>query len=769
MGSDLDTAEKRSGRRWLSRLGAKASWAMVTLAVALGVTHLAWRQAREDASQALDMTNRTIAFEAAGDIQEYFDGIERALGLARGFHNASHYIDRTDWRRFVEAIELEHQYPGVSGFAYVDLVRNEELPDYLRQIRHNGIPGFRVKLPRGVGEPEPGDDLYLIKYHEPEYLNADAIGLNVAAMSDNRVAYDRARDEAAVRATGPIALHQDSRWGPSVVMVIPIYVRNANPVSVEDRRELVTGWIAAPVRLNTILRSGAEDASERFQISLSPGDAADDAPPAIELDPPEMLGSTNTQSIWTQIRIGGDRWNLSFSPSTLAATVPDGERQRATLIFGTIVSLLLTAIVWTVSRTRSKAESLAESMTASLRRSASRQEALAARAEEASQAKSQFLANMSHEIRTPMTAILGYAELLDERAYETNLDPEVREWLGSIRRAGEHLLTIINDVLDLSKIEAGRLKTRMREYPIEHAVNDVIDPMRSRARLKNLSLRAELATPVPSHIRTDPARLRQILINLVGNAVKFTHKGEIAMILSYHAGELEIEVRDTGIGIDSASLPTLFEAFEQADTSMARSHEGTGLGLTISRRLVRLMGGDISASSTLGRGSSFRLTLPCEAPESATMISSFGSGPARAEQARPGIVGSLRGRVLVVEDGIDNQRLINHILGRVGLKIEIARDGKEAVQAIERCAAFDVIVMDMQMPVMDGYTAARRLRALGCTTPIIALTAHAMEGDREKCILAGCDEYATKPIDRHTLIGIVARLLESGSARHAAA
>ncbi len=743
-------------------------WVVVTLGFSLTLTGVAWTQAREDECLTLARENRHISGDATREVEQRFEQLSRALRLARGYIGASEQVDRSEWRRFVEAIGLEEAYPGVYGLAYVQRVEPAGLPAFLEEMRRTGSPGYRVHLPAGATPPDPDEPLYLIKYHEPELFNGPALGLNIAALAPSKLAYDESRDFGRVRATGPLTLVREGSQHPGVVLSIPVYTQSVTPDTIEMRRETLIGWVAAPVGLDDFFSTGFERARERFGITLTPGAPGSRGTPVMETNSPVWPGAAGASPISAPIEIGGRGWVLEYSPRTRASVAPETGRSSSIALFGIVTSVLLSAIVWAVSRTRGKAERLAQTMTASLRRSAGRQRALAASAEAASSAKSEFLANMSHEIRTPMTAILGYAELLDEQAYETNAEQEQREWLGSIRRSGEHLLALINDILDLSKIESGRLHTRKRECLIEQVVNDVLDPMRSRARQKGLELRAELATEIPARIVTDPARLRQILINLIGNAVKFTEEGGVVMSLSCDSETLAIEVRDTGIGIDGASLPKLFEAFEQADSSMARSHEGTGLGLAISRRLARMMGGDISASSVLGEGSVFRVTLPNETPEGVEMIASLERNPASTGERNHTTAQAVSGRVLLVEDGPDNQRLFTHILRRAGLEVEQARHGLEAIEAIRGGASPDVIVMDMQMPVMDGYTAARRLREMGCETPIIALTAHAMDGDREKCISAGCDEYATKPVDRNALIGIIARLIEVGADRRAA-
>jgi len=394
---------------------------------------------------------------------------------------------------------------------------------------------------------------------------------------------------------------------------------------------------------------------------------------------------------------------------------------------------------------------------------------LAARAELASHAKSEFLANMSHEIRTPLTAILGYADILSEEL--STVDPDSRgvNALHTIRRAGEHLLTVINDVLDLSKIESGKLIVEKFETGLPRLLFDVDSLMRSRAAAKDLILHSALTTPVPDRILTDPTRLRQILLNLVGNAVKFTMTGRIDVCASVEQVEhreapvLRIAVSDTGPGMTQEQAAKLFQPFTQADASVTRQHGGTGLGLTICRRLARLMGGDVTLElSAPGQGSRFVLELPLESCHDAVLVSNLDACVENeilpTEQAGLQV---LRGRILLAEDGEDNQRLIAYHLGRAGAQVSIAGNGRIALDMLDEAERaqepYDLLVTDMQMPVMDGYTLARTLRARRSPMPIIALTAHAMAEDRRKCLDAGCDDYATKPIDRRLLLATCAR------------
>ena len=390
----------------------------------------------------------------------------------------------------------------------------------------------------------------------------------------------------------------------------------------------------------------------------------------------------------------------------------------------------------------------------------------------ATRAKSEFLANMSHEIRTPMTAILGFADILIDNVVEK----ENRKSARTIKENGEYLLVLINDILDLSKIESGKLDIERIESSPHQILADVVSLMTVRAKAKGLSLALQFNGPIPETISVDPNRLRQILINVVGNAIKFTETGAVRidaclMTSSDDGTKLRFNVTDTGIGIASENIEGIFKPFTQADGSTTRRFGGTGLGLSISRRLVELLGGKFSVSSTVGEGSTFSFTISTGPLDSVRLLHAM-PDPAEStttEKISTETGGSIIGnRVLLAEDGPVNQRLISFILRKAGAEVIVAGNGQHAVDLVNAArldgCPFDVILMDMQMPVMDGYAATRQLRAEGYTLPIVALTAHAMSTDRAKCLEAGCDDYATKPVDKGRLIDTVARHSRRGDA-----
>ena len=706
-----------------------APWGAVALSVLLAI--LAWRATSESAARRREQRFASAAEYVHAQLTNRLQQYDAALDAACLLFAASEVVEPHEWETFVVGLHLPQRHPEIVDIAYLEA---------------DAATGksFRVKY----RWRDQGDWL-------------DAALDQIAVATKNAGGLDDS-----------IFLIPTAEHGGQTILVQPLQIGD-EPTPV--------GWAALSIDRAALLASLQKSNHLPLRLRLTQGDESAEGRLVFDshaAGDEEPVGDTDS------LPVDGLGKPLCLNVAALPYKAETGASwPLLVFMLGLTATGLLFAFVWASQRAQRLAEGLARNMTASLRAREAELESYTAALQQANEsleaysmsalqathAKTLLLANTSHELRTPLTVILGFGEMLRGETLAREVQNEA---LDAIVRSGTHLLQLIDDLLDLSKIEAGSLSIAIQPCALAPLVADVVAMVDGPALAKGLALVIDRPETLPETICTDERRLRQILINLLNNAIKFTAQGSVQLSVrcagTLEKATLECTVHDTGIGMSPQQLSRVFRPFTQGDSQIGRRYGGTGLGLAISRQLAELLGGTLTAESVPEQGSVFHLSLPvgdlAAVPQISTNVASSPS-PAAAIDAANSAHASPRpliGRcVLLAEDGPDNRRLLRLVLEKAGVVVTAVENGYEAytaaLEALNAGKPFGVILMDMEMPVLNGYEATRRLRAEGYRGPIVALTANAMHVDAQRCLDAGCNDYATKPINRDRLIELVAR------------
>lgn len=698
-----------------------------------------WNIQRE--RRALDAWHLKNHIERAEDeIQQRMKTYTDALYGAAGLFAASSEVSRQEWHRFTQTIDLTRRYPDILGMSVVLPVQERELGRFEEGMRSE-VSSFRVHgVPGGDSAPlDPaGAKHFVVSFFEPGGVSSSALGLDIATDNRHFVAARFSRDYDQPRLSQRVFLNMDGVESPGFVLYVPMYAPGKPHNSVQSRRENFRGWISAPFLTTQFFKECLTELGDTVQLRIYEG-LKPRSGDLLFNSGDDVEGSAEGKSV---IQMAGEQFTCEWNRG------PNFEHSTGNTIFEAallaVVPMLLAGLVMSLQNVSRKAMTLVDLRTEQLLRAQAEAQSAREVAESANLAKSEFLATMSHEIRTPMNAIVGYTDLLAE----ADLPEEQLGWARTIQASGHILLSLINDILDFSKIEAGRLTLESIPFSPGRSAGEVIEVLKFQASQKKLDLRLEVNQPGPGFVLGDPVRFRQILINLVSNAIKFTSAGSVSVTVGVGSGGVNVAVEDTGIGIPEEQQGKLFQRFSQVDSSTTRRFGGTGLGLAICRRLVELMGGEIGVKSTEGAGTTFWFKVPLFAAKG----EDHDTGASCSEQVdQPG-----RGRrILVADDVPANQKLVQIMLTRLGCTVQTASSGKEAV-ALAETGNFEIIFMDCQMPDLDGYEATREIRRGSAKDVIIiALTASALDGDGVRCLESGMDGYLRKPFKRSELIQVL--------------
>tara|TARA_R110000824_G_scaffold211072_3_gene397022 strand:+ start:5801 stop:8101 length:2301 start_codon:yes stop_codon:yes gene_type:complete len=724
---------------------------LLGIIVLLCATIFSWNLTKTTTYERNLAAFKTLSKDSELALTHRIESYRQSLDSGAALFASSDRVTKNDWKTFVDILKIEETLPGINGIGYIEQVLRSEETEYLKDLSSRGVSGFAVHPRTQWSEILP------IAYIEPMASNKEAVGLDIGFEANRRSAAYQARDTGKATITRRIFLVQDKEKSAGFLLLRPIYQSGRPLESVSQRRAAFKGWIYAPFIASRFMQGLTASQGTNFGIIVHDGNSTSEAQLIFKNDQASEKHRSAQYQVTKTLPIMGQQWTVSWHSTPEFESSVGTKEPMFVLIGGLALILGFATLVIFYARREAYVKDEVESKTQILVDKEKEIVRALNVAEAATGAKSKFLANMSHEIRTPMNGVIGFTQLLDDGT----LNETQRKYVRLISDSGSAMMTLLNDILDISKVDAGSMAITPEPFDVRHLLNSCVKLFSPNAEEKNLVIHIEVDKNLPLWVQVDGFRLRQIVMNLLANGIKFTETGYVTISAAFIDGgqsgeaggchsELCLSVADTGVGIASDRQESIFEPFIQEDDSTARKYGGSGLGLTICKQLTELMGGSISMESEVGRGSTFTVKIPVdklERKKSDNLI----EFPTQQETASNN--GVIARRILVAEDHDVNQVLIGEMLTRLGYDYELAVDGAEAVAMIRKAELannqYDLALMDLQMPYVDGIKATRMVREQGIDAnilPIVALTANAFDQDIELCLKAGMQAHLAKPL-----------------------
>lgn len=677
-------------------------------------------------------------------------------GGAALFAASDHDVSLEQWKDFVTVLNIEETLPGINGVGVIYPVLRADINRYLQSFSARGVKNINVHPETDLPE------LMSITYIEPLAQNKEAIGLDIAFEENRRQAAYYSRDSGRATITRHIDLVQDKTKSAGFLLLRPMYEEGRLLNTAIERRAAFKGWIYAPFIAARFMKGLTASQGKSFDIEVYDGTTAFTSDLIFKNSTNAVNAERNAEyQIIRTFPMMEQNWTVVWTSTPEFEYSVRTREPLLILIGGLFLTFAFVLMMLFYARREAYVRKEVAIKTEALVVKEQEVRSALEKAENATQAKSKFLANMSHEIRTPMNGVIGFTQLLDDG----NLNEKQQRYVQMISESGNAMMSLLNDILDISKVDAGLMAIHEESVDVQHILKNCVKLIYPTAETKGLELILDVDPQIPTAIVGDGLRLRQVVLNLLANAAKFTENGHVKLAVQYHPAQISaaggkpaevvITVSDTGIGIAPERISVIFEPFQQADDSTARKYGGTGLGLTISSQLVQLMKGRILLDSTVGRGSTFTVILPAERHQDSGTDEQCYPVDNMDQAQRPS---PRRLNILVAEDHDVNQLLLQEMLEKFDCDFILANDGKEAVAEAKKAEAanqpFDLVLMDIQMPNMDGLKASKAIRDHGISAarlPIVALTANAYSQDIKNCLDAGMQAHLAKPFSIEAL------------------